>query len=65
MLDSPEISPDSNRVTLGGATGQIFQKEMFMGMRYLATRYVHFGFDTSVRSVTFDNTLVPIEYAGV
>jgi hypothetical protein len=34
-------------------------------MHYLSTEYVHFTFDASVRTVTFENTLVPISFAGV
>jgi hypothetical protein len=66
LPDSPEVNPDSFQVSVGGATGSAaYEKEMFMGMRYLSTRYVHFNFDASVRTVTFDNTLVPIQWAGV
>jgi hypothetical protein len=42
-----------------------FEKDIFMGMKYLSTKYARFVFDPSVKSVTFENTLTPIPYAGV
>lgn len=43
----------------------LYEKAIPMGMPYLATKYAQFGFYSSVRTVTFDNTLVPIPYASV
>jgi hypothetical protein len=63
LPDSPEVRPDSFAVSLRGAP--VYEKEIFLGIPYLSTKYVHFGFDASVRTVTFDNTLVPIPYASV
>jgi hypothetical protein len=36
-----------------------------MGMHWLSTEYAYFKFDPTVRTVTFDNSLVPIPWAGV
>ena len=58
-----EVKPDSLNVSLPG--GRTYEKFMFMGMYHLATKYVLFRFDQTVRSVTFENTLTPIPYAGV
>ena len=62
LTDSPEVRPDSFQVSVGET---VYEKELHMGMPYLSTKYVHFNFDASVKTVTFANTLVPISYAGV
>ena len=63
LADSPQVQPDSFAVSLRGVP--VYEREIFLGIPYLSTKYVHFGFDASVRSVTFENTLVPIPYASV
>lgn len=57
------VQPDSFDVSLKGAVA--YEKHMFMGIHHLATKYVLFRFDKTVKSVTFENTLTPIPYAGV
>jgi hypothetical protein len=58
-----KVWPDSFAVHL--TTGDPYEKSMFMGMKYLATEYVLFRFDNTVKAVTFENTLTPIPFAGV
>lgn len=45
--------------------GGHYEKKILMNVHYLATQYSYFVFDTTVRSVTFENTLTPVPFAAV
>jgi hypothetical protein len=63
LKTAARAQPDSFDVSLRGS--EAYEKKMFMGMHYLATKYVLFRFDRTVKSVTFENTLTGMPYAGV
>ncbi len=55
----------SARVAFQGTGATEYEKLIAMGMPYLASRYAHFQFERSVRTVTFDNPLVAVPHAAV
>jgi len=63
LVESFKIRPDSFSASV--AAQPVYEKDITLGMRWLSTKYAHFDFDASVKTVTFDNTLVPISWAGV
>lgn len=64
LPDMAAVLPDSFQASVGGGRA-VYEKEMYMGMKYLTARYYHFDFDASVKTVTLDNSLVPISYAAL
>jgi hypothetical protein len=65
LPDAFKVRPDSYSVSLVGPAPSVYEKDITLGMRWLSTKYAQFDFDGSVRTVTFDNTLLPISWAGV
>jgi len=63
LLEVANVGSDSLRVSVSG--GSTYEKSMPMGMYYLSTEYVYFQFESDVGSVTFENPLGPIPWAGV
>jgi hypothetical protein len=64
LTESFKVAPDSFTASVGAGTA-VYEKELFLGMKYLSAKYAHFAFDASIKTITFDNTVVPISYAGV
>jgi hypothetical protein len=63
LKDVANVGSDSINATV--PPGGHFERSLFMGMYYLSTEYIYFLFDKTVQSVTFENTLTPIPFAGV
>lgn len=60
----PDIAPAEWNVSIAPGAAD-YEQPIEQGMKYLSTKYAHFTFDNSVQMVTFENTLVPMGYAGV
>jgi hypothetical protein len=63
MNELPPITDDHD---VSIPTGRVdYEKPINLSIEDLATHYVRFEFDQTVRMVEFENTLVPLGYAGV